>query len=73
VSPSNPALAAAKAAAPGLFPPVSAAIELIVIIDSAGAIEAAGFEIQSCRRLDFRPALVEAIVEPKILGVARRP
>jgi ubiquinone/menaquinone biosynthesis C-methylase UbiE len=41
--------------------------------DTEAAIEAAGFEIESCRRFDFRPALVEVIVEPKILGVARRP
>lgn len=41
--------------------------------DTHAAIEAAGFEIESCRRFDFRPALVEGIVAPKILGVARRP
>jgi len=41
--------------------------------DTEAAIEAAGFEIESCRRFEFRPALVEVIVEPKILGVARRP
>jgi ubiquinone/menaquinone biosynthesis C-methylase UbiE len=40
--------------------------------DTAAAIEAAGFEIESCRRFDFRPALIEKVVEPKILGVARR-
>ena len=40
--------------------------------DTGAAIEAAGFEIESCRRFDFRPAAVEVIVEPKILGVARR-
>ena len=41
--------------------------------DTAAAIEAAGFRIESCRRFDFRPVLVEVIVEPRILGVARRP
>jgi ubiquinone/menaquinone biosynthesis C-methylase UbiE len=41
--------------------------------DTATAIEAAGFRIESCRRFDFRPALVEVVVEPKILGIARRP
>ena len=41
--------------------------------DTAPAIEAAGFAIESCRRFDFRHALPEAIVEPRILGVARRP
>jgi len=40
--------------------------------DTAAAIEAGGFEIESCRRFDFRPALVEIVVEPRILGVARR-
>jgi ubiquinone/menaquinone biosynthesis C-methylase UbiE len=41
--------------------------------DTAAAIEAAGFRIESCRRFAFRPALIEVVVEPKILGVARRP
>jgi ubiquinone/menaquinone biosynthesis C-methylase UbiE len=41
--------------------------------DTEAAIRAAGFEIEACRRFDFRPALVEVIVEPKILGIARRP
>jgi ubiquinone/menaquinone biosynthesis C-methylase UbiE len=41
--------------------------------DTAAAIAQAGFEIESCRRFDFRPALVEVVVEPKILGRARRP
>ena len=40
--------------------------------ETAAAIAAAGFEIESCRRFDFRPALVEILVEPRILGVARR-
>lgn len=39
--------------------------------DTAAEIEAAGFRIESCRRFDFRAALLEVIVEPKILGVAR--
>jgi ubiquinone/menaquinone biosynthesis C-methylase UbiE len=37
------------------------------------AIERAGFKVESCRRFDFRPALIEAPVTPRILGVARRP
>jgi ubiquinone/menaquinone biosynthesis C-methylase UbiE len=41
--------------------------------DTEAAIEAAGFAIESCRHCDFRPALVEVIVEPKILGLARCP
>ena len=36
------------------------------------AIARAGFEVESCRRFDFRPALIEAPVTPRILGVARR-
>ncbi len=39
--------------------------------DTAAEIEAAGFRFESCRRFDFRAALLEVIVEPKILGVAR--
>jgi ubiquinone/menaquinone biosynthesis C-methylase UbiE len=40
--------------------------------DTAAAIEAAGFELESVRRFDFRPVLVEIVVEPRILGTARR-
>jgi ubiquinone/menaquinone biosynthesis C-methylase UbiE len=40
---------------------------------TGAAIERAGFDIESCRRFDFRPALIEAPVTPRILGVARRP
>jgi ubiquinone/menaquinone biosynthesis C-methylase UbiE len=40
--------------------------------DTAAAIEAAGFALDSVRRFDFRPALVEIVVEPRILGTARR-
>lgn len=36
-------------------------------------IERAGFHVESCRRFDFRPALIEAPVTPRILGIARRP
>jgi ubiquinone/menaquinone biosynthesis C-methylase UbiE len=39
---------------------------------TAAAIEAAGFELESMRRFDFRPVLVEIVVEPRILGTARR-
>ena len=41
--------------------------------DTAPAIEAAGFAIESCRHFEFRPALIEILVEPRILGVARCP
>jgi ubiquinone/menaquinone biosynthesis C-methylase UbiE len=41
--------------------------------DTAGAIEAAGFRIESCRRFSFRAAFFELVVEPRILGTARRP
>jgi ubiquinone/menaquinone biosynthesis C-methylase UbiE len=40
--------------------------------DTGAAIEAAGFQMETCRRFDFRGALVEKVVEPKILGTARR-
>lgn len=40
---------------------------------TAETIEAAGFEIESCDRFDFRPTLTHAPVKPHILGVARRP
>lgn len=40
--------------------------------DTAGAIEAAGFEIETCRRFFFRPALIVHLAGPKILGRARR-
>ena len=40
--------------------------------DTARAIETAGFTIERVRRFDFRPALVEFPVTPRILGVARR-
>jgi ubiquinone/menaquinone biosynthesis C-methylase UbiE len=41
--------------------------------DTASAIEAAGFEIETCRRFLFRPSLVMHLAGPKILGRARRP
>ncbi len=40
--------------------------------DTARAIEAAGFEIEHCRRFPFRAEVVEVLATPKILGVARR-
>jgi ubiquinone/menaquinone biosynthesis C-methylase UbiE len=40
--------------------------------DTAAAIAEAGFQIESCTSFNFRPALVEVVVEPKILGIARR-
>ncbi len=39
--------------------------------DTAGAIEAAGFEIEECRRFPFRAEVVEVLATPKILGIAR--
>jgi SAM-dependent methyltransferase len=41
--------------------------------DTAGAIEQAGWQIGSCRRLAFRPCAIAAPVTPHLLGVARRP
>ena len=40
--------------------------------DTARAIEAAGFEIERCRRFPFRAGLVQFLATPKILGSARR-
>ena len=41
--------------------------------DTGGAIERAGFEIEVCRRVAFRPSFVCAPATPRILGRARRP
>jgi len=41
--------------------------------DTAAAIEAAGFAIESCRRFPFKPCFFCAPVAPRILGAARRP
>jgi ubiquinone/menaquinone biosynthesis C-methylase UbiE len=40
--------------------------------DTETAIREAGFEIESCDRFDFRASLVEFVVQPRILGTARR-
>ncbi|MDQ3091750.1 MAG: methyltransferase domain-containing protein [Actinomycetota bacterium] len=40
--------------------------------DSGRAIEAAGFRIERCRRLTFRPCSVIAPIAPHVLGRARR-
>lgn len=40
--------------------------------DTASAIEAAGFEIDSCRRFAYSPVPLQPAV-PHILGIARRP
>jgi ubiquinone/menaquinone biosynthesis C-methylase UbiE len=40
--------------------------------DTAGAIEQAGFTIESIRRFDFVPSPVELPARPRILGTARR-
>jgi ubiquinone/menaquinone biosynthesis C-methylase UbiE len=41
--------------------------------DTERAIREAGFEIESCERFSFRPAVFEFVVQPRILGAARRP
>ncbi len=41
--------------------------------DTESAIREAGFEIESCDRFIFRPSIVELVVQPRILGTARRP
>ena len=41
--------------------------------DTATAITAAGFQIETCRRLSVKPCALAVPVAPHILGVARRP
>jgi ubiquinone/menaquinone biosynthesis C-methylase UbiE len=41
--------------------------------DTGAAIENAGFEIERSRRFPFRTSVVEVLVTPHILGLARRP
>ena len=41
--------------------------------DTGAAIEKAGFQVETCRRVAFRPCFVCAPAAPHILGRARRP
>lgn len=41
--------------------------------DTPAAIEAAGFEVDSCRRFAFKPGPLMTVVEPHVIGIARRP
>lgn len=41
--------------------------------DTGAAIENAGFEIERSRRFPFRTSVVEVLVTPHVLGMARRP
>jgi SAM-dependent methyltransferase len=41
--------------------------------DTPGAIEAAGFQMARCRRFSFKPGPLMTVVEPHVIGVARRP
>lgn len=41
--------------------------------DTPSAIAAAGFDIETCRRFEFRPCLLAAPVAPHVVGMARRP
>jgi ubiquinone/menaquinone biosynthesis C-methylase UbiE len=41
--------------------------------DTGRAIEQAGFEIERCRRFDFRSSPLDLPVAPRILGAGRRP
>jgi ubiquinone/menaquinone biosynthesis C-methylase UbiE len=41
--------------------------------DTGRAIEEAGFEIERCRRFNFRTSPLDLPVAPRILGAARRP
>jgi len=40
--------------------------------DTPGAIEAAGFRIERCRRFPFKPGPLMTVVEPHVIGVAQR-
>jgi ubiquinone/menaquinone biosynthesis C-methylase UbiE len=40
--------------------------------DTGGAIEAAGFTLESCRRVSVKPCALAVPVAPHLLGVARR-
>ena len=40
--------------------------------DTAAAIETAGFDIDRCRRFPFKPGPLMTVVEPHVIGVARR-
>lgn len=40
--------------------------------DTGGAIERAGLEVERVRRFPFRTSVVEVLVTPHILGIARR-
>jgi ubiquinone/menaquinone biosynthesis C-methylase UbiE len=40
--------------------------------DTPGAIEAAGFRMESCRRFPFKPGPLMTVVEPHVIGTARR-
>jgi SAM-dependent methyltransferase len=40
--------------------------------DTPAAIEAAGFEVGSCRRFAFKPGPLMTVVEPHVIGTARR-
>lgn len=40
--------------------------------DTPAAIEAAGFRIESCRRFAFKPGPLMTVVEPHVIGIARR-
>ncbi len=41
--------------------------------DTPAAIEAAGFQVERCRRFPFKPGPLMTVVEPHVIGVARRP
>jgi ubiquinone/menaquinone biosynthesis C-methylase UbiE len=41
--------------------------------DTPAAIEAAGFRMERCRRFPFKPGPLMTVVEPHVIGIARRP
>ena len=41
--------------------------------DLIGAIEAAGLRMERCRRFPFKPGPLMTVVEPHVIGIARRP
>ncbi|MGH9184032.1 MAG: class I SAM-dependent methyltransferase [Acidimicrobiales bacterium] len=67
----TPGLARAQRAADRVWPRVAGGCH--TSRDTSAAIGAAGFELQACRRLSFRPCPLAALTAPHVLGRARRP
>jgi ubiquinone/menaquinone biosynthesis C-methylase UbiE len=69
----NPALARAQRAADksGIWPLVGGGCH--PARDTENAIRNSGFQIESYDRFNFRPSPIQLIVQPRILGTARKP